>query len=923
MTDARRVSNPVPGTAGGEYLLPALQHTLRSRDDGDNWQLVVTGLWCQVAQRGHQWRTQGWKLHVSATVPLADTVFARVLPVRLEAGCAFKFAATLEALAEVNSGHAPRGAASKFLTVYPDRDADVPELAAALHRHTNDLAGPLILSDRPYQPGSLVHYRYGSFVDQKVLCNDGFYRDVVYSPTGEPVEDRREARFAPPPWAPPIFPSQEATRTAQHPAGSRPILLAGRFLVREAIRHANKGGVYRACEQNGGTDVVIKEARPHVAVTPAGSDARDTLRTEARVLATLAPLGITPRVVALFEQGEHVFLAEELIAGIPLRRWVLDRVRQHGGTVSHLTAVLPLAERLVLLLQTIHQAGLVVRDFNPNNIMVLGDMDLGAGGLGDGQLRLIDLELAAAPDAVDYLVGGTPGYSAPEQMRGAAPAMSADLFSLGAVIGFVLTGADPVMPEDQPAGRALGQRLERWLSTLLRGDELRAGARQLVLGLMHDQPDLRWSLTNARDALQDLSRASTAPISRSAPDESLSDGQWEEAVEGIVSHLLATMTPNEPEHLWPMAGSVSNNDPCNVAHGAAGVLGALTWYYELTGDQRLPTALATAGGWIERRLRADAFRPPGLYFGLAGTVWALHDAARIVADDGLTERATQLALSLPLSWPNPDLTHGTAGLGITALHLWQTTGDEQFAHRTQRSAETLIGSMVRFPEGVGWQTSTSFDSLFAGEHSYGFAHGAAGIGYFLLAAGASPALPSAIRQDCLTAAEQAGETLMGTVLDADGGARWCDGPGSEAHPMPYWCSGSAGVGTFLVRLSRETGNGQAGKLADLAARSAALHAPPGPLGQCHGMAGNGELLLDMAQAMGDQAGYRSSAHDIAHRIFARRIYRHGATVFPDEHNKVTAEWGSGLSGILAFLLRLTHGGSRRWMADAAGWESGR
>ncbi len=901
-----------------DSLLELLESALRARGGAGAYLVTSAKPWCHVRPRGHQFRTQGWKLHVATTLPLAETVLTAVLPVLLDAGCAFKFAATWEDVAEINSAHTPRGGAGKFLTVYPDADADAPALAAALHQATRGLAGPLILSDRPFAPGSLVHYRYGSFTDQRVLGNDGLYRNVVYSPAGEPTEDRREARFAPPPWAAPVFPPPTALARDRTPRTSVPILLDGRFVVREAIRHANKGGVYRAQEVHHGTQVVVKEARPHVAVTPAGTDARDALRAEARMLDVLAPLGISPCVVAVFEQGGHLFLAEELVEGSPLRRWVTDRIHR-AGTRSHLPGAVALAERLVALLQAAHDAGVVVRDFNPNNLIVREDR----------QLRLLDLELAVpAADADDFIVGGTPGYAAPEQLVGAVPAVTADLFSLGATLCFVLTGADPLLPDDEPAGRPMRERLSCWLPAVLPGGWVPDAARELVVDLMDHRPDRRPGLHQAGRLLGAISqrqRPGGGGSSPAAPATALptlgggevDSGQREVAVEGVVAHLLARMDPDDPEALWPMAAG-PRNDPCNVQHGAAGVLGVLTRYYEVTGDERMPGALATACRWLERRRCADAFRPPGLYFGSAGIAWVLHDAGRALGDAALTERAAQLATSLPVDWPNPDLTHGTAGLGLTALHLWQVTGQHQFAERAARSAEALLGSAVRSPLGLAWQTPTSFDSLFAGERYHGFAHGTAGIGYFLLAAADTPALPATLRQDCRVSAEQAAETLLAAVLDDDGGARWCDGPGREDSPLPYWCAGSAGVGTFLLRASVATGSDRARKLADLAATSAMEHSWAGPLGQCHGVAGTAELTLDLAQALAEPR-YLGWANDLAAAIWGRRVYRQGRVVFPDDQNRVSAEWAGGLSGVLAFLLRLAHGGPRRWMADPATW----
>jgi len=201
---------------------------------------------------------QGWKLHVSSTVADAEQVLRAVVPVLAGARCAFKFARTLELLARMNDAHAPRTKSGKFLTVYPAADTDVPELARLLDSATAGLAGPAILSDTRYLPESLVHLRFGAFTGVPVLSADGEISVGILDPAGRVVADRREPRFTPPPWARCPLPAAPA------PPPSGGVLLAGRFLVRRAIRHANKGGVFVAEDRRSGEEVIVKQARRHV-----------------------------------------------------------------------------------------------------------------------------------------------------------------------------------------------------------------------------------------------------------------------------------------------------------------------------------------------------------------------------------------------------------------------------------------------------------------------------------------------------------------------------------------------------------------------------------------------------------------------------------------------------------------------------------
>ena len=62
------------------------------------------------------------------------------------------------------------------------------------------------------------------------------------------MEDRRTAHFAPPAWAPPPI----AGAPEKPPEKRAEVLLADRFVVRQALRYANKGGVFQATDNRTG-----------------------------------------------------------------------------------------------------------------------------------------------------------------------------------------------------------------------------------------------------------------------------------------------------------------------------------------------------------------------------------------------------------------------------------------------------------------------------------------------------------------------------------------------------------------------------------------------------------------------------------------------------------------------------------------------
>jgi tRNA A-37 threonylcarbamoyl transferase component Bud32 len=692
------------------------------------------------------------------------------------------------------------------------------------------------------------------------------------------------------------------------PTDGTSVLIGNRFLIRAAIRHANKGGVYRAVDTASGADVVIKEARPHVGTDLTGKDVRDLLRAEARALELVRPVGVAPRLLELFEQAGHLFLAEELVPGVSLYQWVAEGLR-NGAWSRGVPEALDMAGRLVELMDVAHQAGLIIGDFNPNNIMVRPD----------GGLSIVDLELAVqvGEQSEESCRAATPGFSAPEQMDGVRPTIEADLFSLGATICFVVTEAVPLFLADLPKTRSLQERLREWLAVRSELIGLSHHIQTPILGLMHDEPDRRWTVSAARSALAVAQQApQRAPRAHRAlgssidhPSARLDNRQFDEGIEGCVGHLLATMSPADVEQLWPASCAYGAFDPCTVQLGAAGVVGVLTRYFELTNDRRLPAAIATAGSWIARRMDADVKRSGALYFGGGGIAWSLYEAGRAVGDDRLVQHGLALADRLNASSDYYDVTHGTAGIGLTFLHFWLRTGNENFAHRASGAADALNASAREKSSGLTWTTPPLVDSRLAGGSYFGFAHGTAGIGYFLLATALATG-----RSDCLDFATRAGETLLANASVGESAALWGASPGDDVTAS-YWCHGSAGIGSFLARMHRVTGDDRYAKMANLSAQAVMDNAGRAVLGQCHGLAGNGDFLLDIA-ASADGQPYEAMAYELARVIFSCRAYRDGRVVFPDEHGDLSVSWAHGLSGILAFFLRLRHRSSRLWMVDS-------
>ncbi len=789
----------------------------------------------------------------------------------------------------------------KFLTAYPSDEERLRILAARLDEATRGLDGPRILSDARFRSDSLVHCRYGAFHGVQILDNDGSYSNRIVAPDGTLVLDRREAYFRPPLWTTSPFPSDDGD------AGAAPasVLLNDRYRVTTAIRHANKGGVYLAEDTHRpSATVVIKEGRPHVATDSQGRDARAVVRHEAEALRRLNGLGIAPTLVEVFTAQDHAFLVEEKLSGVSLERWVVHEL-DHKQQLTY-GAWWDFAIRLTGLLSAVHERGLILRDFNPNNVLV--DQD---------RLLLIDLELAQfrRDEPAVHAFGGTSGFSAPEQFRGEPPAPSVDLYSLGAILMFLATATNPEILLDSDGGRTLADLVALRLGPPRLPYALPAPAVGLIQELMSEVPSRRPPLAQVSALLAEqrpgagsaaanlwLSPCSTEACGRLRV---LSHERWDELVDGILAHLEATIDRSDDSpRLWASTVYGNDTEPCAVQYGAGGVLAVLARLYHHRPTAIVERLLAAVCDRIHTHVRSVEHGLPGLYFGASGTALALYDAGIALERAECVDLAMAMLRRLPRLWPNPDITHGATGVGTALLLLWQATGDSDLARLAAEVADGVVAVKGAHDDEVLWTVPATFESRLAGYSSYGFAHGTAGIGCFLLSAGQALG-----REDFVVVARECGQTLVKLAEQDDGAASWHEGPGKPGL-LTHWCNGSSGVGTLFVRLYAADGETIYRDLTESAARAVMRRRWMSGTAYCHGLAGDGDFLLDLAQVTGS-AAHRSWAGEIAATLYDRRVYRNGFAVIPNETGMdVTAEYGTGLAGHLGFLLRLRYGGSR-------------
>ena len=356
----------------------------------------------------------------------------------------------------------------------------------------------------------------------------------------------------------------------------------GRYLVLDHVGSGGMGDVFAAYDPELDRKIALKLLRAQGEAR--GERGRGRLLREAKAIAKLSH----PNVVVVYDAGtydDRVFVAMEFVEGQTLAAWLAERPR----AAREILTVFAAAARG---LGAAHAAGLVHRDFKPQNVMV------GAGS----KVRVMDFGLArpiaaeeaprdGAPmaaaggpldrDAPLTLTGellGTPLYMAPEQFQGLRTDARTDQFSFCVALYQALYGAHPFRADalthlmsDVLAGAVQPAPAKAAVPTRLR--------RALLRGLSV-KPSERWP---SMDALVDVLERDPAQARRRRVLGSIAvavllvvgAGLWRAGRRG---ESLCQGGEQRLAGLWEASGAGPAHERVRAAFAATGLsYGAETW----------------------------------------------------------------------------------------------------------------------------------------------------------------------------------------------------------------------------------------------------------------------------------------------------------------------------------------------------------
>lgn len=340
---------------------------------------------------------------------------------------------------------------------------------------------------------------------------------------------------------------------------------------------------------------------------------------------------------------------------------------------------------------------------------------------------------------------------------------------------------------------------------------------------------------------------------------------------------------------WSRVPGPSKRPRHNLYHGSGGIAVFYLELHRATGEAHYLDTAVAAGDSLLDYLAAQDFLTVAIYSGLPGYMFVLHELAKaseharftdaaVAAVQQIAEQAEPLGAGIGWVEPMPfsditgltgdrevlDLSIGAAGAGIAFLFAHRQGLDQRALEWATLTADRLLEMSVEGDGGPNWLMMADMPFPFDAPN---FAHGAAGVGYFLAdlyrATGNKRYLDAAI--------DAAGFVLAHTSPAGPDGHLVCH---TEQRPNLNYlgvCHGPPGTGRLMFLLHDITQDPK--WLEWLHANMRGLMSTGAPevrskglwqnYGQCCGDAGIGDYSLSLYEATG-----RSEYLDLANRIAA-------------------------------------------------------
>lgn len=248
------------------------------------------------------------------------------------------------------------------------------------------------------------------------------------------------------------------------------------FEVRSILGMGGMGAVVRAVDTKLNRTVALKFLPPSLIVKE--ENARK-LRNEAELASSINHENVV-NILSWHEAESVPFYAMEYIEGENLEEMVRRR-----GKLS-VSESFRIALEAAHGLEALHKVNIIHRDIKPENIMISND----------GRVKITDFGISRTTDHIlkevhEGKIAGSPKFMSPEQARGEAATGHSDIYSLGAVLYFMLTGHAPVQSSANIKEVIKNVREGKLTPIITHLPKINRDVAKLVMRSMHQIPTKR------------------------------------------------------------------------------------------------------------------------------------------------------------------------------------------------------------------------------------------------------------------------------------------------------------------------------------------------------------------------------------------------------------------------------------------------
>lgn len=357
-----------------------------------------------------------WTVYISMRTEHSVRFLKEVISFLSEKKFAFRLVKDEMQSYHLNSGMLGFTEVGKFLSIYTNSEQEAIEVVNIFNPITQGYTGPGVPD--AIRLGKNIYGQYATIIGAQ--DNDNGFAITFSIPSKSRIPFKLDKKYR----------------------GIKSRKVYGKWYVKiKDLRPGPKGDIILAfnLKKFAFKPVVVKEGRYGALEDTHGRTIKDRLLWQRQMLEEIGVHVPTAKFVDYFEQDDNCYLVIDYIDGVflPIK---MDEITQKSSWLelsrNKKIQLLNYYIQIVRIVKTIHQLGIVFRDIQDNNFIVTED----------DQVHIIDFELAyklSSKEPAPPFLFGTFGYISPEQMNSESPDPSTDIYSLGVLLAFIVSGEHP------------------------------------------------------------------------------------------------------------------------------------------------------------------------------------------------------------------------------------------------------------------------------------------------------------------------------------------------------------------------------------------------------------------------------------------------------------------------------------------------